>query len=222
MFMRKVKSFVCRNRHLTKNQQELISDFYPKYGLSNSENWDFATIFGNTNPVIIEIGFGTGDTLIKNAVTNPNVNYIGIEVYQAGCINILNYLKEHQIENLRICQGDAKEILEKHIKPKSLSGVQIYFPDPWPKKRHYKRRLIQNEFVNLLASRIVTGGSLHLATDWENYAEHMLEVLNNNQNFENQSNTMSYMDVNRELTKFEQKGIDKGHIIRDILFEIVA
>lgn len=221
LIKREVKSFVCRNRNLSVKQRELVAEYYPLFGLPNNQDWDFVKIFSNNKPVVIEIGFGTGETLIKNAENNPNTNYIGVEVYQSGCINILNFLKENAINNLRICQGDAKEILHKYISDKALSGIQIYFPDPWPKKKHHKRRLVQTDFVNLLAKKLKTGGIVHLATDWQNYAEHMLEVLNQNSHYENLSDSDDYVDCNRELTKFEQKGLIKGHVIRDLKFKVV-
>lgn len=219
--MREIKSFVCRNRNLTENQRDLLNTYYPKWGLVNNQNWDFNKIFNNNNKIVLEIGFGTGDTLIKNAINNPNSNYIGIEVYQAGCINILNYLKNNKINNLRICQGDAKEILFNHIADKSLTAVQIFFPDPWPKQKHHKRRLIQTDFINLLASKIKLGGLLHTATDWVNYAEHMIKVLNSNNNYNNSPNNQELIASSRLLTKFEQKGLTKGHKIRDLIYTVI-
>ncbi len=216
---REVKSFVCRNRKLSDNHQKLLDEYYPIWGLACDKDWDFQQIFsknhGIIKSIIIEIGFGTGDTLIQNAIDNPDINYIGIEMYQSGCLNILNYLKSHNLTNLRVCFGDAKEILTKYVKNNSLSGVQIFFPDPWPKKKHHKRRLVQTDFVNLLAEKLIPGGFLHMATDWVNYAEHMAEVMG--------CSSYYYLDDNnrsRLLTKFEQKGLAKGHEVRDLVYRV--
>lgn len=219
---REIKSFVCRNRKLSNNHQKLLDNCYPLWGLPNDQDWDFAQIFPNdknlnveNQQIIIEIGFGTGDTLIRNAIDNPEINYIGIEMYQSGCLNVLNFQKENHLTNLRVCFGDAKEILAKYVKKHSLSGIQIFFPDPWPKKKHHKRRLVQTEFVDMLADKLSPGGFVHMATDWVNYAEHMAVVMDSNSNY--------YLDNknrSRLLTKFEQKGMEKGHEVRDLVYRV--
>ena len=224
-FMRQIKSFVCRNRKLTSLQQELVDQYYPLWGLPNNRHWNFEEIFQNNNDVILEIGFGTGETLIKNAVANPDYNFIGIEVYQAGCLNILDYIKQNNITNLRVCNGDAQQILLHYVDDKSLAGMQIFFPDPWPKLRHHKRRLIQSSFVALLAKKIKPSGFLHLATDWEDYAMHMSATIGANPDYipydQQKSNEIAYLATNKRLlTRFEQKGLQKGYKINDLFYKI--
>lgn len=215
---REIKSYVCRNRRLSEANKELIDTFYPIWGLAADANWDNFEIFNNHNKVILEIGFGQGNTLVSNAINNPDVNYIGIEVYQAGCINILSSINEHKLKNLRVCQGDAKMILANHIKSKSLSGLQLFFPDPWPKSKHHKRRLVQTDFIELLADKLSPGGFIHMATDWQPYAEHMYNVLESNHKFK------SYPVIaglnQRLLTRFEEKGIKRGHVITDLIYKL--
>lgn len=214
---REVKSYVCRNRKLSPANQILVDDYYPQYGLSAEREWNFAEIFNNNNKVIIEIGFGTGDTLVQNAIDNPDYNYIGIEVYQSGCVNVLANIKQHSIKNLRVYNGDAKLILESKIKPGSVFGLQLFFPDPWPKKKHHKRRIVQPAFIEQLSTLLQGSGFIHMATDWLPYAEHMQDVLENHCKF----SKIDYSN-NRLLTRFEQKGLNKGHIITDLFYEKVA
>lgn len=220
-YHRKIKSFVKRNRTLTQTKQDLLDRAYPIWGLDNSTTWDFQNIFNNSNNIILEIGFGNGNTLIADAENNLNNNYIGIEVFRSGVLNILDNLENNSINNLRVYEGDAKEILLNNISNNSLYGIHIYFPDPWPKKRHHKRRLINNEFLDLLATKIKLDGYVHFATDWANYAEQMQEVLENNSKFiksnlDGYSNIIS--NINRNLTRFEAKGISKGHQIFDFIY----
>jgi tRNA (guanine-N7-)-methyltransferase len=217
-YRREIKSYVCRNRRLSAVNKQLIETYYPVWGLVNNADWDFFAIFNNHNPVIIEIGFGQGNTLSHNAMANPDINYIGIEVYRPGCINILNYIKQHKINNLRVCQGDAQFILANHIKKSSVAGLQIFFPDPWPKTKHHKRRLIQPEFINLIADKLIPGGFIHLATDWEPYAEHMVAVLESNHKFKD--GPIMSSSHQRLLTRFEEKGIKRGHVIRDLIYKL--
>ncbi|MBP9722168.1 MAG: tRNA (guanosine(46)-N7)-methyltransferase TrmB [Gammaproteobacteria bacterium] len=224
-FHRKIKSYVVRNRVLPEPKDKLYKNLYSKFGLPNldlDQNldqiqiWDFSNIFNNNNPVILEIGFGTGDSLLKNAESSPNYNYIGIEVYKTGLFNILNNL--NNLTNLRVCEGDAVTILAKCIADKVLAGVQIFFPDPWPKSRHHKRRLIQPDFIALLSAKIMKNGFLHLATDWEDYGNHMQRVVMNNTNFSLYNN----LDNQRLLTKFERRGLEFGYKIVDLKYQVTT
>ena len=217
--LRKINSYAVRNRTLHGQKAKLYQAGYKIFGLTPVQDigmWDYPKIFNNNNPVIIEIGFGNGATLLNNAASNPEVNYIGIEVFQTGILNILAALQDsdNTIANLRVCQADARVILAECIPAQSLAGVQIFFPDPWPKTRHHKRRLIQTDFISLLAAKIQTGGFIHLATDWANYADHMKMVLDNHplvKKLDIENNT-------RVVTKYERRGLKFGHEICDLKY----
>lgn len=227
--MRVNNSFITRNRTLSGRQKDFYDCAYEKWGLSSDLTtiWHFDEIFANQHNVILEVGFGRGDTLIKNATDNRDNNYIGIEVYRAGILHVLTILEQSQenqpaINNLKVCNGDAKLVIANCITDGSLAGVQIFFPDPWHKRKHVKRRLIQDEFISLLLKKIRKGGFLHLATDWADYAQQMLQVLSRNQSYRNLSaNGEYYQCETRLLTKFEQRGLARGHKILDLKFEVI-
>jgi tRNA (guanine-N7-)-methyltransferase len=219
--MRTIKSFVLRAGRLSPRQRLGLEQALPQYQLALTEQpWHWETCFGRSADVIVEIGFGMGQTLLITAQLLPQYNFLGIEVHRAGIGNLAMALQEHQIENVRIAPYDAVELLQQAIGAETLAGVNIFFPDPWPKARHQKRRLIQPEFIRLLVSRIKPGGWLHLATDWADYANQMLEVLSEHPELVNGDPDGGFIarpDL-RPLTKFEQRGLSLGHGVWDLKF----
>lgn len=223
-----IKSFVHRKGHFSEGQRRAYETQMPIFGvpyenkLKSREEW--AAIFGNDNPIVLEIGCGMGETTAKIAMQNPEVNFIGVEVFTSGVGALLKRIEENGIKNLRVMQHDAVEIVRDMIGLESLSGIHIYFPDPWHKARHHKRRLIQGPFVHELAKRLQPNGYIHCATDWENYAEQMLEVLSAEVLLHNTAESGTYIprpDA-RPLTKYENRGNRLGHGVWDILFKKVA
>ena len=220
-FMRPVRSFVLRAGRLTEGQKRALDELWPLYGIDEGENQlDLKILFGNDHPVIMEIGFGNGDATWQMALAHPEENYLAVDVHRPGVGHLLLKLEENGIGNVRIACEDAVELLRQRIPRDSLAGVRIYFPDPWPKKRHHKRRIIQAPFVGLLAEKIQPAGILHLATDWEQYAEHMLEVMHNSRDFENlASDGKVYPKPEwRPATKYEKRGERLGHGVFDLVF----
>jgi len=218
---RPVRSFVRRGGRLTEGQKRALDELWPRFGIADGERpLEFANVFGNQHPVIAEIGFGNGEATWRMACEHPEQNFIGIEVHPPGIGRLLLALEREGIPNLRIASGDAVEWLRLRIPAASLAGVRIYFPDPWPKKRHHKRRLVQPAFVALLAARMRPGGILHLATDWVPYAAHMLEVLEASPHFDNLAPAGGYSPRPdwRPLTKYEQRGARLGHQVSDLVF----
>lgn len=221
-YVRTVRSFVKREGRLTKGQAAAIERQWPVMGLSIAGGLqDLKAVFGNDHPVTLEIGFGMGHSLVEMAHNEPERNFIGVEVHEPGVGACLMAAEQEGVNNLRIYNEDAVEVLKQCIADHSLDRVQIFFPDPWHKKRHHKRRIIQPEFVELLVQKLVPGGILHLATDWQNYAEHMLDVLNANAELTNLSATNDYVPrpTTRPKTKFEQRGERKGHGVWDLMFQ---
>ena len=221
---RPVRSFVLRAGRLTEGQKRALDELWPVFGLPDGrEPLDFVSQFGNEHPVIMEIGFGNGEATWQMAAARPDQNFLGVEVHRPGVGHLLLKLEEHGLENVRIACEDAVELLERRIGRGSLDGVRIYFPDPWPKKRHHKRRIIRDEFVDLLARRMKPGGILHLATDWEPYAEYMLEVMQASGDFANQSadGGASPQPDWRPSTKYEQRGERLGHRVFDLVYQRV-
>lgn len=182
---------------------------------------DLKDVFGNDNDIVLEIGFGMGKSLVEMAKNAPELNFIGIEVHRPGVGACLMDADEAGITNLRVFEHDAIEVLADCIADESLSKLQLFFPDPWHKKRHHKRRIVQPEFAQKLRSKLKIGGVFHMATDWENYAEHMLEVMQVAEGYKNQSETNDYVPRpdSRPLTKFEQRGHRLGHGVWDLMFE---
>jgi tRNA (guanine-N7-)-methyltransferase len=223
--MRTVRSYVLRGGRLTDGQQRALDELWPRFGIPKSpEPIDFSDLFGNDHPVILEVGFGDGEATWRMAAAHPGENYLGVEVHRPGVGRLLLRLEEHGIDNVRVACEDATELLRGRIPDASLAGVRIYFPDPWPKKRHHKRRIVQPGFVRLLAGKLADGGILHLATDWAPYAEHMLEVLRGESRFVNRSpsgDTYPKPDW-RPATKYERRGERLGHGVFDLVFERVA
>ena len=225
VYIRKVQSFVKREGRLTNAQARAIEQNWPSMGLEHhKEVIDFKQTFGREAPVILEIGFGMGQSLLDMAEAESHSNFIGIEVHKPGVGACLGEARERNITNLRVYEHDAVEILNDCIADNSLSRVQLYFPDPWHKKRHHKRRLVQPEFVQHLRQKLEIGGVFHMATDWEHYAEHMLEVMSSADGFTNQSDDDTYVPrpEYRPITKFEKRGERLGHGVWDLLFERVV
>lgn len=219
----RIRSFVLRQGHLSTAQENAIQEGVPYWGITYTPHFlVLEEVFERTAPTILEIGFGMGQATATIAKTHPQHNYLGVEVHTPGVGALYQLIKKEDIENIRIIQHDAVAVLENMLAPNSLSGIHIFFPDPWPKKRHHKRRLIQPEFVKLLASRLKEGAYLHLATDWEDYAQQMLAVLNAEPMLKNTSTDFAEKPEYRPLTKFEQRGLKLGHGIWDIVFVRVA
>lgn len=218
--IRKIRSFILRQGRLTQGQQFALDNFEDKYCLDPSKPMDALEIFGRDAPLCVEIGFGNGECLAKLAAENPDKDYIGIEVHRPGVGHLIIQLEQQGLQNVRIYRHDAVEILTNNLADSSLSAVHLFFADPWPKKRHHKRRIVQTSFVDLLAKKLESGGYFHAATDWENYAEHMLAVLSADDRFANTSSTSNYCErpTYRPLTKFEQRGLRLGHGVWDLIF----
>ncbi|HET9033259.1 MAG TPA: tRNA (guanosine(46)-N7)-methyltransferase TrmB [Dokdonella sp.] len=219
---RRVRSFVLRQGRITPAQSQAFDAHWSRFGLDHSDQvLDLDAIFPRQAPVVLEIGFGNGEQLLHASVHEPERNFIGIEVHRPGVGRLMNGLADAGVDNIRLSNHDAVEVIENQLGPSSLDEVRIYFPDPWPKKRHHKRRLIQTEFVELLASRVRQGGLLHLATDWAEYAEHMLEVVDSSPNWRNQAGLGAYSDTPtwRINTHFEKRGVRLGHGVWDLIYQ---
>ena len=214
-----IRSYVLRQGRVSVAQQRAHAGLLPKYGIAwRPQVLDFAQVFGRVAPVFLEIGFGMGETSAAIASAHPQNDYLGIEVHTPGVGALLKLIGEQGLTNLRVVQHDAVEVLREMIPAGSLAGIHIYFPDPWPKKRHHKRRLIQPPLVALLASRLAPGGYLHLATDWEEYAGQMLQVLAAEPLLRNTAEGYAPRPEWRPQTKFEARGLRLGHGVWDLLF----
>ena len=200
-------------------QQRALDTLLPKYGIAYGPTpLDFAQIFGRATPVIVEIGFGMGETTAALAAANPQWDFLGIEVHGPGVGALLNRIEAAELTNLRVIQHDAVDVVAHMIPPGSLAGVHVYFPDPWPKKRHHKRRLLQAELVHALAQRLSPGGYLHAATDWDEYAQEILVTLSSESLLENTAADFAPRPAWRPQTKFEARGLKLGHGVRDLVF----
>lgn len=219
---RPIRSFVMRSGRMTPAQERALQQNWVRFGIEADDTpLDWPALFDRDAPTVLEVGFGMGDSLLTMAQQEPEKNFVGIEVHRPGVGRLLNNVAKADARNIRVMREDAVTILERQVQPASLARVQIYFPDPWHKKRHHKRRLIQPELVELLASRLAPEGELHLATDWENYAEHMLDVLEASSDFSNVFGPGRYAPEpphGRPETKFEQRGRRKGHGVWDLLY----
>ena len=216
---RRIRSFVTRAGRLSTAQAKAIETLGPQFCIPYAKApFDFDQAFGRPAPLILEIGFGMGDTTATIAAGMPEKNFVGVEVHTPGVGSLLKLIGEKNLGNLRIIQHDAVEVITNMVKPESLAGVHVFFPDPWHKARHNKRRLIQGPFVNLLASRIAPGGYLHCATDWQEYAEQMLEVLSAEAALQNTADGYAPRPDYRPVTKFENRGLRLGHGVWDLVF----
>ncbi len=219
---RTIRSFVLRAGRMTKAQNNAYQMLWTQFGLEcSSRQLDIDGVFGRKAPLILEIGFGMGDSLLSQALDEPDHNFLGVEVHKPGIGRLMNDAKKLGINNLRIICEDAVKVLADRLTQESLAGVQIYFPDPWPKTRHHKRRIIQPEFIKLLAHKVRLGGFCHLATDWTPYAEWMLDLFSQNSVWHNLSKKRGYVvrPQRRPITKFEMRGELLGHHVFDLLFE---
>ncbi|MBT8115691.1 MAG: tRNA (guanosine(46)-N7)-methyltransferase TrmB [Arenicella sp.] len=218
-FMRPIRSYVRREGKITSGQQNAIDQLWPKYGVdAETQQLDLAQMFGREAFTVVEIGFGNGLSLVEMAQQQPEQNFLGIEVHKPGVGSLLVQVKKHGLENIRVSQSDAVEVFETQIADECLDRIQIFFPDPWHKKRHHKRRLIQPDFVSLMVKKLKPGGVLHVATDWENYAEHILQVLTKNVNLLNTATNYAKKPEYRSKTKYESRGENLGHGVWDLLF----
>lgn len=219
---RTIRSFVRRAGRLTESQKRALEDLGPEYLVEHAANLlSFSDLFGRDAPVVLEIGFGNGETLVEQAAGNPDKNFVGIEVHEPGVGHCLLKAEAVGIGNLRVIMHDAVEVLTDQVPPASLDRLNLYFPDPWPKKRHHKRRIVQDAFVELVADRLRDGGTLNIATDWDNYAEHIDEVLSRSARFscvERRAHD-GEAPLDRPQTKFERRGLRKGHRIWDWCFQ---
>lgn len=224
-YIRKVRSFVKREGRLTKGQARALELFWQDMGLNHQDGvLDFPTLFGNNNPVTFEIGFGMGKSLVEMAKNAPEKNFIGVEVHRPGVGACIALAQEQGVTNLKVFEHDAIEILADCLADQSLSTVQLFFPDPWHKKKHHKRRIVQPEFVEAIRQKLKIGGVFHMATDWENYAECMVDDMRSAQGYRNLSDTNDYIPRpdSRPLTKFEQRGHRLGHGVWDIQFQRIS
>jgi tRNA (guanine-N7-)-methyltransferase len=223
--LRRIRSFVRREGRLTKGQQRALDELFPRYGICLQQGeLDFQTLFGRQGFRVLEIGFGNGASLAEMAASHPENDYLGIEVHRPGVGNLLLQIEKQGLNNIRVSNDDAVEVLEQQIPNASLDAVYLFFPDPWHKKKHHKRRIVQPAFVQRLRRKLKMGGIFHMATDWENYAEHMLKVMSSAAGFENLAGEGNYIarPAYRPLTKFEQRGHRLGHGVWDLIFKKIA
>lgn len=219
---RAVRSFVLRQGRMTTAQARALDELRPRYGLTLPDQpLDLDAVFGRHAPRVLEIGFGNGEALLATAAAQPERDFIGIEVHGPGVGRLLKDSATAGIGNLRVFQDDAVQVIARAIAPGALAEVRIFFPDPWPKKKHHKRRLVQPAFVRQIRGALADGGRLHLATDWPAYAEHMLEVMESAEGYRNVAGAGHYVErpASRPLTHFEQRGLRLGHPVHDLIFE---
>jgi len=219
---RPIRSFVRRAGRLTTSQKRALDELWPDYGLDYAPDLiDFSQVFGRSAPVVLEIGFGNGETLVKQAAASPETDFVGIEVHEPGVGHCLIAAQDAAVSNLRLIVHDAIEVLEHQLPATCLRRINLYFPDPWPKKRHHKRRIVQPAFLNTCADKLEPGGAIHVATDWANYAEHIDEVFAACPRFHCTERREHDGDqpFERPMTKFEKRGLRHGHRIVDWRFE---
>lgn len=222
---RRIRSFVVRAGRMTEGQQRAYDENWAEFGLElDAGLLDYEQLFGNTGSVTVEIGFGMGDSLIEMARRAPEKNFIGIEVHPPGVGRLLARAKEEELTNIRVFCDDAIEVLARCIPDSSLAGVQLFFPDPWHKKRHNKRRIVQPEFAQTIRNKLSIGGVFHMATDWEPYSEHMMEVMSAAEGYTNQAGDGQFSPQPdfRPVTKFQKRGEKLGHGVWDLMFERVS
>ncbi len=222
---RTVRSFVSRAGRMTPGQKKAIKDFWPLMGVEVKQGQaDYLQLFNNDNDVVLEIGFGMGDSLAQLAQQNPDKNYIGVEVFPPGVGRLMQCCQQHGLSNIKVYAEDGIEVLQQCIPDASLSSVLLFFPDPWPKKKHHKRRIVQADFTQLVRRKLKLGGVFHMATDWAPYAEHMMSVMVDAQGYENCAEGRNFCrrPESRPVTKFERRGERLGHKVADLMFRRVS
>ncbi len=218
---RRIRSFVRREGRLTRGQQRALESLFPRFGIRLAQGrLDLDALYGRTAPRMLEIGFGNGAALAEMAAAQPHNDYLGIEVHRPGVGNLLQRIEASDLHNIRVSQDDAIEVLQQQIPDAALAAVYLFFPDPWHKRRHHKRRIVQPDFVQLIRRKLETGGLFHMATDWQDYAGHMLQVMEAAPGFENCAGPGRYMPRPdwRPLTRFENRGQRLGHGVWDLVF----
>lgn len=216
---RPIRSFVLRQGRMSPAQQRALDTLLPRFGVPfRSATIDFARVFGRAAPRVLEIGCGMGETTAQIALARPDVDFIAVEVHAPGVGSLLRRIDESGLANVRLIQHDAVEVVAAMIRQQSLAGIHVFFPDPWPKKRHHKRRLLKPPFVHALARRLAVGGYLHVATDWEDYAQEILATLAGEPLLENTARGFAPRPEGRPLTKFELRGLKLGHGAWDVIF----
>ncbi len=219
--MRKIKSFVRRSSRLTLGQKIGLTELWADYGIDLPKGKiNLDALFVKQQKIVLEVGFGNGDSLLEMAIKTPDRNFLGIEVYEAGIGRLINEAHKHQLSNLKIIKADAVEVLTNYIEDDSFNRFQLFFPDPWHKKKHHKRRIVQTDFLDLLSRKIIKGGKVHMATDWAHYASTMMDTLENHPHFKKTQNDPIYSPrpKYRPITKFERRGHRLGHGIWDLIF----
>jgi tRNA (guanine-N7-)-methyltransferase len=219
---REIKSFVLRQGRLTAAQQHALDNYWLDYGIDYSDQvLSFKELFGNSNDVIVEIGFGNGESLLQQAIKQPEYNFIGIEVHGPGLGHLIHNAHKEGLQNLKVIRHDAVEVLKQQIADLSIRRLQLFFPDPWHKKRHHKRRIINSDFISLVHSKLKSDGLFHMATDWQHYAEQMLEQMDRSVCFQNTAGAGHFSPDKgwRCETKFERRGIKLGHGVWDLIYK---
>jgi tRNA (guanine-N7-)-methyltransferase len=220
--LRTNRSFVIREGRFTSAQKKAFDELWPKYGIPNEEqakvvpnDW-----FDKNQQVILDIGFGSGDSLISMAQQRPDFNFIGVEVYRPGIGAVLQKIDKHELDNIRVVNADVMQLLKKKLEADLLSGVMVWFPDPWPKTKHHKRRLIQREFLQELERVMLPNGILHLASDWQPYVKFMIKHVAEVKNFIPTNSPINPLKLGRPPTRFEQRGLRKGHEVTDLIYQL--
>ena len=222
---RKVRSFVQRAGRTTSAQKRALRDLMPRFGIPfRKRTLDLSLVFGRRAPIVLDIGFGDGTALLTLAANNPDLDYLGIEVHEPGIGHLLLQLERAGLDNVRIIAHDAVEVVELMLPPGQVDAVNLFFPDPWPKKRHHKRRIVQPDFVRNIALALKPRGIFHVATDWADYAEHVVSVMAGCEQFEALSSRQAAAEplVDRPTSKFERRGIALGHTVTDLHFRRIA
>ena len=218
---RPIRSFVRREGRLTSGQARALEDLWPRFGIEPGETEiDFASVFGRVASVVLEIGFGDGETFAAIAAAHPQNNYIGMEVHRPGVGSLLLRLKEQEIKNVRVICDDASNVMQSNIADESLDAIYLFFPDPWPKRKHHKRRLVRPAFIQQLRRKLKIGGTFNMATDWQDYADHMMRVMLAAKGFTNTAGKGKFSPKPefRPETKFERRGLKLGHGVWDLVF----